>query len=324
MDDSHNPYRVEPPQQPAAYGPPAGQVHVEVVDEPGEPRKKRVFLPVVLFLLTCLSTFFAGGMDGIHSNPELETRDAQIQAFLKGGTLFSLPLMFILLCHEFGHYIQAVRYGVPASFPYFIPFPVSPLGTMGAVIAMRGQMGHRRALFDIGITGPLAGLAPAIICCIVGLKLSGPVPDIPRPGEFAVGSPLIFDFLIQHLVEPVPKGMVLQFHPMAFAGWVGLFITALNLFPIGQLDGGHILYALLRRRAYPVAMTVMYGAVLGMVLTRNFQYMIMLGLLALIGPQHPPTENDYMPLGVFRTVLGWLALAYVIIGFTPQPFGFTN
>jgi membrane-associated protease RseP (regulator of RpoE activity) len=236
------------------------------------------------------------------------------------GLAYALPVMGILLCHEFGHYLQARRYHVPASLPFFIPMPWGPLGTMGAVIAMRGHMGSRKALYDIGITGPLAGLVPAIICCLVGLRLST-LEDIPRVlNESLIGAPPLFQWLSDWIVGPIPPGKLLSLHPIAFAGWVGIFLTALNLIPIGQLDGGHVLYALLRGKAQTIAWLLLAGAFAGVILTRRYEWSLMLMLLLFIGPSHPPTANDEMPLGTGRIILGWLTLAFVLIGFTPRPF----
>jgi len=226
-----------------------------------------------------------------------------------------------LTCHEFGHYLQALRYRVPASLPYFIPMPGSPLGTMGAVIAMRGNMGSRKALFDIGISGPLAGLVPALACSIIGLQWSTVV-DLTnvqaRGMEF--GEPLLFTFLIHSFFGPVPEHSTVVLHPLGFAGWVGIFVTALNLFPIGQLDGGHVLYAILRKKAHWVASALLMGAIGVVILTKTYEWLLMLMLLVWIGPNHPATADDDMPLGTGRIILGWLTLAFVIIGFTPRPF----
>jgi membrane-associated protease RseP (regulator of RpoE activity) len=270
---------------------------LDVIDEPPPPPKPRVWRPLILFLATCATTYYAG------------------------GPWYSAALITILLTHELGHYIQARRYHVPASFPYFIPM-AKPLGTMGALIVMRGRIGDRKALYDIGITGPLAGLVPTIICCVVGLQWSQVI-RTGVPGEFGIlGEPLIFKWLSQLVVGPLPPGRDVLLHPLAFAGWVGIFITALNLIPIGQLDGGHVLYALLRDKAHPIATFLLFGAAAAVAF--NFEkywgWSVMLMLLALMGPRHPPTGNDYVPLGPVRIVLGWLTLAFVIVGFTPVPF----
>jgi membrane-associated protease RseP (regulator of RpoE activity) len=232
--------------------------------------------------------------------------------------------MFTLLAHELGHFLQARRYGVPASLPYFIPFPISPIGTMGAVIGMQPGVGDRKSLFDIAITGPLAGLGPAIVFSIVGLSLSE-VHEVPR-NQFvlSLGEPLLFSWFSMAIFGELPEGHDVFLHPMAYAGWVGIFITALNLIPIGQLDGGHILYALLRRKAHAVTTILLLAAVVGVVAFGYWGWTLMLFLLLVIGPRHPPTANDHVELGTTRIVLGWLALPFVLIGFTPEPFIFPS
>jgi Zn-dependent protease len=200
--------------------------------------------------------------------------------------------------------------------------PVPPIGTLGAVIAMDSRVKNRRALFDIGISGPLAGLVPTIIFCVVGLQPQFSRFARPIPGELEFGEPLVFKLLVPQILGAVPEGLEVQIGPMAMAGWVGLLITALNLFPIGQLDGGHILYSLLRRRAHPVASMVLAAAVVGAVAFRLTGWSVMLLLLILMGPKHPPTSDDDVPLGAGRILLGWLTLAFLPLGFTPNPISF--
>ena len=266
--------------------------------------RRRVRLPALLFIATCLSTLLAGCSNFGWSE----------------GWKYALPLMTILVFHEAGHFLQARRYGVYASFPYFIPMPVSPLGTFGAVIVMEPRMGHRRALFDIGITGPLAGLVPTLVFCVIGLHLS--TIDEVQPGAQRYGDPLLLEYLAELKFGPIPEGHDILLNPILFAGWVGLLITALNLIPIGQLDGGHVLYALLRKRAHHVASFLLLAAVVAVIWQWNELYLWtpMLFLLALMGPVHPPTANDEAPLGAGRVLLGWLTLAFIPIGFTPRPF----
>jgi membrane-associated protease RseP (regulator of RpoE activity) len=261
--------------------------------QPYRPRKQ---LPIILFVATCISTY------------------------LTGGLAFSLALMSTLLAHELGHYLQALRYGVPASLPYFIPMPLSPIGTMGAVILMSPGMGNRRTLFDIAITGPLAGLVPALLFCVLGLQWSEVVVLAENEMGLMLGEPLLFKLLVYLTFGPLAEGQDVILHPVAFAGWVGIFITALNLFPIGQLDGGHVLYALLRRRAHAVAKGLLLAAAAAVVLGGYWGWTLMLLLLMWIGPVHPPTANDYVSLGTGRTVLGWASLLFVPLGFTPMPF----
>ncbi len=256
--------------------------------------RSRKRLALMLFLATCLSTWLAGGLG------------------------YAVPLMMILLAHEMGHYLQARRYGVPASLPYFIPFPfVSPFGTMGAVIVQGAA--NRKSMFDIAISGPLAGLVLALPIAYVGVQQSeyAALPDSANVLRF--GDPLILKWMYAAKHGPLPEGTDVIFNPLLFAGWVGIFITALNLIPIGQLDGGHMLYTLIGKRAHTVAMVLLWGAIAYMVYTRYYAYSLMVLLLLLMGPRHPPTTDDSVPLGPVRIVLGWLTLGFIVIGFTPVP-----
>jgi membrane-associated protease RseP (regulator of RpoE activity) len=287
----HDPRYTHPPIiVEAATAPP--------LPEPYRPTRL-TWKPVLLFAATCYTTTSVGNL----VFPEV------------GGLAYSIPLLVTLLCHEFGHFLQARRWRVTAGWPYFIPIPFPPLGTMGAVINMRGHMGNRRALFDIGISGPLAGLVPALAFSIIGLRWSSLV-----PGVNTIGMPALFGGLRYLILGPIPPGYYVDLHPMAYAGWVGIFITALNLIPIGQLDGGHVLYALLRRKAHIVAQILLIGALVGMMITNNWGWLLMILLLIFIGPNHPPTADDSLPLGRGRTILGWLTLCFMFIGFTPHPF----
>jgi len=271
------------------------------------PRRRRVWLPIGLFFATCLTTSLVGCWEW---------------GFV-GGIKYSAALMTILICHEAGHFLQARRHGVHASFPFFIPLPAPPLGTFGAVIGMEAHRGDRKALFDIGISGPLAGLVPTLIFCVIGLSLSEAITTRLPPDHMDFGAPILFNTLSDWLVEPVANQQRVDWHPMAFAGWVGLLITALNLIPIGQLDGGHVLYALLRRKAHAVATLLLLGALVAVTICNMSHWLLMVFLLIVMGPNHPPTADDNVPLGLGRTILGWLTLAFVIIGFTPVPIFFS-
>ncbi len=236
--------------------------------------------------------------------------------------IYSIAIMSILLCHEMGHFLQSVRYSVPASFPYFIPMPFPPIGTMGAVIIQRRGAGDRKALFDIAISGPLAGLALALPITYFGLKWSTVDLIPPNPYLIRLDSPLIFQWLTEYFHGEIPPGYDVFMHPLAHAGWVGIFITALNLVPVSQLDGGHICYALLRKKAHYVAMGFLVLVAGYMVWTNNYQWVLMVALVMFMGPKHPPTADDYVPLGWGRKILGWLTLAFLIIGITPDPLGY--
>ena len=299
---------------------------------PRPPSWLRRHLPLILFVATCLTTFLAGSqltnvvlytleyVAEHHSWPtDLQKIGHQLPGWCYDGLIYAASIMTILLSHEMGHYLQTRRYGVPASLPIFLPMPIGPIGTIGAVIGMRPGVGDRKAIFDIGITGPLAGLVPTLFFCVVGLRHAGFV-----PGSEQYGEPLLIQLLAWLRFGPRPEGLIGIHNPMLFAAWVGLLITSLNLLPIGQLDGGHILYALLRKKAHHVASLLLMAAAAAVVVaTVIFDYYIwtvMILLLLVMGPNHPPTANDDVPLGPTRIVLGWLTLAFVLVGFTPMPF----
>ena len=237
---------------------------------------------------------------------------------IKLGCTYSCPLMLILLCHEMGHYLQAVRNRVPASFPYFIPLPLPPLGTMGAVILQGRGAADRRKMFDIAVSGPIAGLVVTIPILYYGIKSSEYVP-LSRDMGFEFGQPVLVQWLIELVHGPARAGMTFDWNGYATAGWVGVFITAMNLLPIGQLDGGHLMYTLIGRKSHWIAWSLILLAVGGMIYSGLYSYILLLILLTLTGPRHPPTANDEVPLGAFRHVIGWLTLGFLLIGFTPQP-----
>jgi membrane-associated protease RseP (regulator of RpoE activity) len=297
-------------------------------------RGPRTRLALTLFLLTCLSTFLTGfiGPEGpvIPTIFDLDHRvlermlTREFSARAINGLIYSGCLMAILTAHELGHYLQSRRYRVPASLPYFIPFPVSPFGTMGAVIVQQAGVADRKSMFDIAISGPLAGLLVALPVAYWGI-LNSRIAALGGPVQ-VYGDPLLLKWMYQAVHGPIPAGSDVLLNPMLFAGWVGIFITALNLIPIGQLDGGHILYCLVGRRAHYVARALFVFAasvvVVNVFFLDNQAYIVwwlMLFLIWIFGTRHPPTANDRVPLGRLRVVLGWLALMFIFIGFTPTP-----
>lgn len=298
------------------------------VGQPGvPPHSASAWRPIHFILLaaTCVSTFVMGTatvdvpppQDGQSAGPDAGriTWDDQV----RGGLTYSIALMSILFAHEMGHYLQARRYRVAASPPYFIPMPAPPFGTMGAVIVQRSGFADRKRLFDIAISGPLAGLVIALPVAWYGIAESR-IEQIPPSFQGnAFGEPLVFQWISNAIHGPRGAGEDLILNPLLFAGWVGIFITALNLIPIGQLDGGHILYALIGRKAHTAAVSLTLLAIVYMVMARNHWYALIMLLLILTGIRHPPTGNDRIPLGRGRIVLGWLTLAFIVIGFTPVP-----
>jgi len=289
---------------------------------------RQMIVAGVLFAATCLTTFLAG-MTMAPESAEVVghwVQQKQVPVELLWGLIqsagsYALAVMVILTAHEAGHFLQARRYGVRVSLPYFIPMPLTPIGTLGAVIAMDARVPNRKVLFDIGITGPLAGLVPTFICCIWGMFQARYAP--PEDGAMIFGDPLMFQWLAQWVLGPRPEGHEILLNPVLFAGWVGLLITSLNLLPVGQLDGGHVLYALVGRKARAVAQLILFTAT-GLVLYTTIRYhnpgwMLMVILLYLIGPGHPPTYQDQIGVGPFRKLLGWLMLAFLFLGLTPMP-----
>jgi membrane-associated protease RseP (regulator of RpoE activity) len=273
--------------------------HVQVekyrLDVSNQLRRYRA-MACILFATTCASTW------------------------LTNGWIYAAGVMSILVAHELGHYFVALAYRVPASPPLFIPVPGSAFGTMGAVIIQAGGFAHRRALFDIAICGPLAGLLVVIPATYFGLMASEKVTvDLATTQGLDFGAPLILEWLVDWHHGPLAANERITRPPLLFAAWVGIFITALNLMPVGQLDGGHILYSLIGRKAHWVAMALMLAAGCYMFYTFDIAYLIMFLLLLKMGPKHPPTADDNVELGRGRKIIGWLTLSFVIIGFTPHP-----
>ena len=325
MSDATNP---QPPSDNVIFIQP-GDYQTEIKDfssiEPRLPNRvtaPRSKLPLILFILTCLSTFVVGGFS---NHPIIPSQFALFYAhfldigwntFFFRGFSYAGPVMLILLSHEMGHYLQAKRYHIPATQPYFIPMPLTPFGTMGAVILQRGGVANRKQMFDIAVSGPLAGLIFAIPFAYWGLLNS----TVVIKQGFSFGEPLILQWMITLVHGPLAENQEVLLNPMLFAGWVGIFITALNLLPIGQLDGGHILYMLIGKKANIVARLLLVGAICYMVYSNEYGYSLLILLLVFFGITHPPTADDSVPLGPMRIIIGWLTLAFFVIGFTITPF----
>lgn len=290
--------------------------------QPRAPRRRRVKAPAFLFVATCLSTFYVG-MTGWDFLAFITDPRGMLCQNWRQGMAYMLSVMGILLAHEMGHFLQAVRYGVPASLPFFIPLPITPLGTMGAVIALGGSQANRKQLFDIGLTGPLAGLVVALPLIYFGLLNATPLPASSDAslGGMHFGDPLLFKLLIAWLRPDVPDDsrLIVLSNPLVFAGWVGMLVTGLNMLPMGQLDGGHVAYALMGRRAYWLARGMVLVSVAFIIITGQYTWSVMLGLIIFLGIHHPPTANDRVELGRFRTVLGWMSLAIPLFCFPPFP-----
>jgi len=258
--------------------------------------QQRIWLHVLLYALTVVTTIWAA------------------------GPVFSAGLLSILTAHEFGHYFTARKYRVPVSLPYFIPFPFSLFGTLGAFIRMSPRIPHRRALFDIAAAGPLAGLVLAIPLSYLGIVHSQIVQKaaIP-PHSISLGEPLLFKALSFLAHGRLGDNVDLMLHPLAFAGWAGMFVTALNLLPIGQLDGGHICHSLFRSKSRIVAQTMFIALALYCIVKRTMTWIPLLVLIFFIGIQHPPTADDGIPLGRTRLALGLLLAVIFVLCFSLVP-----
>ena len=269
---------------------------------------------VVLFLLTCLTTLIAGSGAFLSFDP-LEN-----PARILTGAPFAFTLLAILGVHEFGHYFTARHYHASVSLPYFIPAPPPFLfGTMGAIIRMRSPAKDRNSLFDIAAAGPLAGLVIAVPAILLGLEWSTVAP-IPPGGHIVFGDSLLMRFLIYLKFGPLPQGMDVFIHPVALAGWVGLFVTALNLFPVGQLDGGRIAYALFGRRHRLVGIATFVGLLMLGAVTGAANWVVWAALLFfLVGFHHSPPLDDVTPLTPGRWLVGVLCLLLLVLLIPPVP-----
>ena len=240
--------------------------------------------------------------------------------YLVNGIFYSLSIVAILFAHEMGHYLMCRKHGISATLPFFIPIPFGPFGTMGAFIKIRERIPNRRALFDVGVAGPLAGLALTIPILIIGLYNSSFVKlDTIPQGNLFLGESFLFTQLAKIILGTAPKGYDTVLHPMAYAGWAGLFVTALNLLPIGQLDGGHVLYSLFGHKSQPVFKFAMLAfIIIAAILYPGWLLLII--LLLWIGFQHPVPDNDYIQLDPKRRLIGYFTFAIFLISFIPVPF----
>jgi len=300
-----------------------------------EEQSERPLLNLVLFLATFVSVLYIGAGYALQDAGIITGNEGALELFLKPlryiyyGVPFAATLMGILLAHELSHYFVGRRHGSPLSLPYFIPLPINIIGTMGAVIVQKAPMRDRKALLDIGIAGPLGGLIIAIPLLILGLSLSEvgtPPPDV--EAVWQEGNSLLYAGL-KYLVfgEVLPSaGRDVWLHPVAFAAWAGLLVTMLNLVPIGQLDGGHISYALLGHHAQTLGYVMIggliaWGSWLTFFVGNNAGAIwIMWGLLnLLLNRRHPRPLNDVSPLDAKRVLLGiFMAIVFVVL-FMPAP-----
>lgn len=276
-------------------------------------RPRRIpLIHIILFVLTFITTSMAGAFEA-GANPLADFTS------IRAGFPFSVTLLSILLVHELGHYFLSLVHGVRASLPYFIPGPPFLIGTFGAFIRMKSPPPTRRALFDVGAAGPWAGLFVAIPAVLIGLHLSEVRPLAFDEGGLVLGDSILFSFLTRLVLGVIPENVTIVLHPIALAGWFGLFVTVLNLLPISQLDGGHVSYAMFGRWHGVISRTFIVAiALLGFRGWPGWFVWVLVPLV--IGVDHPPTYDNHTPLDRRRQLAAWLTIAAFIVTFMAEPF----
>jgi membrane-associated protease RseP (regulator of RpoE activity) len=297
-----------------------------VVWQPIPKFQDRVWLHVLLFALTVATTTvvgagqYAGFLDDFRGSANLPMPFA---ALIVRGLWYSGTILAILGCHELGHYFACRYYDVDASLPFFIPVPFLLTGTMGAFIRIREQIPSKKMLFDIGIAGPIAGFVVAVPALLIGLSMSHVV-RVPANASnmLELGEPLLFRFASWLLWGTQPDGYSLNMHPMAFAAWFGMLATALNLFPIGQLDGGHVSYAVLGSRWSTCLTFATLGVAVGLAFFAS-SWIVWTGMMVVMlftfGPRHPRVFDEHVPLDRSRVILAVFAVVMFVLCFTPAP-----
>ncbi len=286
---------------------------------------RRLALHIFLLLLTFLTTTMVGAglarsfHDGTPADLDqsivIMLGSVKHPGVLLDGLPFSLTLMLILLAHEMGHYLACLHYGIDATPPYFLPAPTL-IGTFGAFIRIRSPIYTKRALFDVGIAGPLAGFFFLLPILVFGIANSKVVHGIVTSGDFIFGTPLVVR-LLESAIFPGVGVNDIYLHPVARAAWVGIFSTALNLLPVGQLDGGHILYALIGEK-HRLTSKIFIAALIPLGLFYSWMWLMWAIVLAIIGMRHPAIF-DVSKMDANRTRLAWVALAIFILSFTASP-----
>ncbi len=339
LADSLKPYDVTP-----LFRMDRGQQVIYLTPRRPDPRPARTSVNIILFVLTLLSLLYVGGL--MAGTVQSITGPLSVLELLASGWPYALSLIAILLAHEFGHYLMSRYHKTPATLPYFIPLPVPPLGTMGAAIVMQGTPKNKRVLFDIGVAGPLAGIVVAIPILLLGLSLShldivrpaGGVIEmegnsilyllakfvtfgklLPAPVSYGDISPFAYWLRYFFTGRPIPNGALDVFiHPVAFAGWAGLLVTALNLIPAGTLDGGHVVYSWFGEkaaRAFPFILLALLA--LGLFWTG---WWIWAALLLWLGRVHAEPLDQITPLNLPRLIVAAITILIFFLTFSPVPF----
>jgi membrane-associated protease RseP (regulator of RpoE activity) len=323
-----------------------GQQVIYLVPSKPDPKPARVSINIILFILTVLSVLYVGQQPSGEMPSDLAGQILFFVKVLLSGWPYAVSLLSILLAHEFGHYLMSRYHKTPATLPYFIPLPFPPLGTMGAAILMQGTPKNKRVLFDIGVAGPLAGMIVAIPVLFYGLSIShldivkpvfGSVAMegnsllyllakyitfgklLPAPASLAGVTPFMYWLKYFFTGRPIPIGATDVFiSPVAFAGWAGLLVTALNLIPAGTLDGGHVVYSWFGEKAAKAFPFILIG-LLALGLFWN-GWWIWLLLLMWLGRVHAEPLDQITPLDLNRRAIALLVIIIFLLTFSPVPF----
>ena len=286
------------------------------------PRRDRPWINFTLLLGTIGTTTWVGAEFHRAFASGFNTA-VDLPLVARNGLWYSLTVLTILGVHELGHYYACRRYRIDASLPYFLPAPLL-IGTLGAFIRIRQPIPTKRMLFDVGVAGPIAGFVVAVPALFIGVALSEVLPrpdDFGEGGALLFGQPLLFRLAAWTIWGAFPEAYSLNLHPMGFAAWVGLLATALNLFPIGQLDGGHISYAVFGARSTHV--TLVSAAVLFALAFHSPSWIVwavlMVVMLVALGPRHPRTLDHDIPIDRTRILVAAFALVIFVLCFTPAP-----
>lgn len=291
-----------------------GRDTILLAPAPTQKRASRPWVNLILFLATVATVTFGGAlMEGY--NPLADPPSSLLR-----GLPFAGALLGILVTHEAAHFLTARAHGMRASLPYFIPVPFSTIGTFGAMIRMESPIKNRKALLDVGLSGPLAGLVVALVVLVVGLRHSQVMTYLPDAPLMPLGTGLLVDWITEVVLGPLRDDSVVVLHPIALAGWFGVFITFINLIPISQLDGGHVGYAFFGPSHRLVAMLV-FGVMLVLGLFSSWWFLWAVVIFFLGGLRHPPPLNDITPLDGKRRILAMLSFVLLFLLGTPRPFG---
>lgn len=289
--------------------------------------KRSIWLNILLFIFTAFSTFFVGidwSLNYKYAEVLAQNSDFQIGLeILSDPQIISLSIIYvivllgILLGHELGHFLACRHYKIDATLPYFIPAPTL-IGTLGAFIKIKSPITRKQQLFDIGVAGPLTSFFLSLPALIYGLSISKVVPSLPRENTLVFGESLLLKIIEGVIFKDVPSGFDIVLHPVAFAGWVGILVTALNLFPVGQLDGGHVSYALLGSKSRNFA-RFFFGIFVVMGIIFWVGWFIWAFIILFLGLRHPRVLDEATHLSPRRKFIGYVIILIFILSFIPDP-----